>query len=161
MFQRRSHINVNIFTTPRKLFHSLQDPNDVDSDFSEKKSRRFRSPCSSKFDYSPTMKFNKNGFHHNVGYEFEDKGDSYAGDEQFQGTSESVSSTDDVPVHADVQVSPELVPANKTVGQRFCVEKGRRKFSSILFVVIFFALIVFTSLMWIDSQDEGQHLVPT
>eukprot|EP00257_Ricinus_communis_P008154 XP_002525438.2 protein SINE1 [Ricinus communis] len=160
----RSHLNVddiNIFTTPRKLIHSLQEPNDVDSDFSERQSRRFRSP-SRKYDYSPNMKFNRNGFQHHEGYEVEENRNSYAGGEQLQGTSESVSSTDDVPVHTDVQLSPEVLSGNKDDAPRFCSRKDHRKNFYRLFGGLFFALLaIFSSLLWIDSQDNGGYLVPT
>ncbi|KDP39712.1 hypothetical protein JCGZ_02732 [Jatropha curcas] len=156
----RSHINVdniNMFTTPRKLIRSLQDPNDMDSDFSEKQSRRFMSPCPNKFDYSPNMKFSRNGFQHNVGYEVEENRNFYAGTELFQDTSESVSSTDDVPVDTKVQVSS----ANKDDTPKFHSGKGYRKKPYRLIIGLFFALLaIFTSIMWIDTQ-EGQHLVPT
>ncbi|KAJ9179919.1 hypothetical protein P3X46_008230 [Hevea brasiliensis] len=161
----RSHTNVdniNIFTTPRKLIHFLQDPNDVDSDFSEKLSKKFRSPYLSKFDYSPNMKLNRNGFQHSVGYEVEDNRNSCTGEEQFQDTSESVSSTDDAPGDADVQVSPEVVTTNKDDTSRFHNRKSHWKNSYRLVVSLFFALLaVFTSLMWADDQKEGQYLVPT
>ncbi|KAF2306932.1 hypothetical protein GH714_022587 [Hevea brasiliensis] len=160
----RSHINVDnisIFTTPRKLIRSLQDPNDVDSDIYEK-----LSPRSSKFDYSPNMKFNGNGFQRNVEYEVEDNRNSYAGEEQFLDTSESVSSTDNVLVDSDVQVSTEVVNANKDDTPRFPNRKGHRKNSYGLIVGLSFALLaVFTSLMLtmlIDGQKGGgQYLVPT
>ncbi|KAJ6422639.1 hypothetical protein OIU84_027580 [Salix udensis] len=59
--------NVSIFTTPRKLVHALQDPDDLNSDFSEKQHQRFGSPCSCKFDYRSTPRIKQNGFHHDVG----------------------------------------------------------------------------------------------
>ncbi|XP_050209980.1 protein SINE1 [Mercurialis annua] len=161
----RSHLNadnISIFTTPRRLIRSLQEPNDVDSDFSEKESRRFRSPCSRNFIYSPNMKFNRNGFQHNAGCEDEENRNSYAGGEQFQDTSESVSSTDDIPVNAHVQVSPEISNGNKDAALRFCSGKNRWKNSYRLIIGFFFALLViFSSLLWIDGQDQGRYLVPT
>ncbi|KAF2306950.1 hypothetical protein GH714_022698 [Hevea brasiliensis] len=68
-FLQRTPRNGLRSTTP-----SPQDPNDVDSDIYEK-----LSPRSSKFDYSPNMKFNGNGFQRNVEYEVEDNRNSYAG----------------------------------------------------------------------------------
>ncbi|XP_065851779.1 protein SINE1 [Euphorbia lathyris] len=160
----RSHINaddINLFTTPRRLIRSLQEPNDVDSDFSEKQSRRFRSPCSCKFDYSPNTKLNENGFQQNGGYKVEQNGHTYVDDEQFQDTTESVSSTDDVPVDTGVQVSQKVVTAEKDDFQRLSNGKRHRKYSYRLIVGLFFALIaLFTSLMLIDDH-EGQYLVPT
>ncbi|OAY41947.1 protein SINE1 isoform X2 [Manihot esculenta] len=150
--------NINIFATPRKLIRSLQDPNDVDSDLSEKK---FGSPRSTKFDYSPNMKFNENGFQHNGGYEVEDSRNSYVGEEQFQCTTESVSSTDDVLVDSDMKESSELVNAYKDNTPMFPNRKANQKKSCTLIFGLLFALAVFTSLMWIDGKREGQYLVPT
>ncbi|KAG8649845.1 protein SINE1 isoform X2 [Manihot esculenta] len=158
-----SHINnMNIFTTPRKLIRSLQDPTDVDSDFSEKLSRKVRSPWSSNFGYSPNMKFNINGFQHSVGCEVEDNRNLYADDEQFQDTSESVSSTDGIPVETDGQASPEVVTESKDDTPRCHNRKSHWRNSYRLVVGLFFALLaVLTSLMWTDGQKEGQYLVPT
>ncbi|KAE8684152.1 putative H/ACA ribonucleoprotein complex subunit 1-like protein 1-like [Hibiscus syriacus] len=47
----RSQINVdNLFTTPRRLICSLQDPNELNSGYSEKQYRRFRSPAQKILD---------------------------------------------------------------------------------------------------------------
>ncbi|CAI9778847.1 unnamed protein product [Fraxinus pennsylvanica] len=64
VFQKtRSHINiegVKIFSTPRKLTRSLQDPDGMISDFSERQTRRFGSPFSSKFEWTPTSRHEQN-----------------------------------------------------------------------------------------------------
>ncbi|KAJ4824631.1 Protein sine1 [Turnera subulata] len=179
----RSRINVdniNMFTTPRKLIRSLQDPIDVDSDFSEKQSRRCKSPATSKSDYSPGINFNRNGFHHvkdyelrengfnrngfhqNKDYEQRENGYLYEEGEQYQG-SESVSSTDDIPSSGtDVQVSQEVFAANITDVQRFPTEKGgRRTYCRLLAFIVFAMLAVLPSLIWFDAEDEGHYLVPT
>ncbi|GAV72689.1 hypothetical protein CFOL_v3_35906 [Cephalotus follicularis] len=150
----------NIFTTPRKLIHSLQEPNDVNSDFSEKQTRRFRSPASRNFERSPSP--SQNGFSCEVAYEVEGNGNLYDGDEQFQGVSESVSSTDDTPADADVQMSREVVPASRTTTQKFCIEKTRKTTASkLVLCLLFTVLAVVTSFLWIGGQDEVYHLVPT
>ncbi|WCJ43660.1 ARM repeat superfamily protein [Euphorbia peplus] len=154
--------NINLFTTPRKLIRSLQEPNDVDSDFSEKQSRRFRSPCSSKYHCCPNMKLNENGFQHNGGYEIEQNRHMYGDSEEFQDTTESVSSTDDVPVVPDVQVSQKVVTAEKDDSQRFSSGKRHRKYSYWLIVGMFFALVaLFASLLLIDDHEGPYHRVPT
>ena len=161
-FQRsRSQINVdniNIFSTPRKLIRSLQDPNDETPDFSEKQTRMFRSPSSSKFEWSPTSKYNQNGHSPNTNYEL--KKDEKLSDDsgQFQGRSESVSSTEDVPVNADLQVPPGSKLEPKSLG----IQKNNRKsaFGAVsgLFVLLFALLVC---LLRIDDQGDGYNLVPT
>ncbi|XWS42445.1 hypothetical protein CRYUN_Cryun16bG0014700 [Craigia yunnanensis] len=160
---QRSHsrINVdNLFTTPRKLIHSLQDPNDLNSDYSEKQSRRFRSPCSEKFGWSPTT--NHNRFRRDMIYEVKGNGHMYTDGEEFQGVSESVSSTDDSPADVDVQGSHEAVSMNKTETQEFHNGKTRKKTAFIMFFGLFFIIVaVLTSLLWTEVQDECFYVVPT
>ncbi|KAI9184786.1 hypothetical protein LWI28_001040 [Acer negundo] len=182
----RSHINVDnvgIFTTPRKLIRSLQDLNDVSSDFSEKQSRRFGSPSSIKFEQSPTQSRNgfkqsptpsrngfeqsptpsRNGFSREIFYDVKGNGNLCNGGEQYQGGSESVSSTDDSPASPDTQITRELaVPEKKTEMQKLCVErtfgKAGLKFAFGLF--FFMLLTAFVSTMFVD-QESGHRLVPT
>ncbi|CAK7341397.1 unnamed protein product [Dovyalis caffra] len=154
--------NMSIFTTPRKLVRALQDPNDLDSDFSEKQNGRFGSPCSCKFDHNPNLRSKLNGFQHDVGSEVNDNENSYTGGEQFQGASESVASTDDVPVNSNVHVPPEVITGNKIDAKKFCIEKDVRETSSTLVVGFCIALLaIFASLMCIYLQDDGHHMVPT
>ncbi|OMO98953.1 Survival motor neuron interacting protein 1 [Corchorus olitorius] len=168
----RSRINVdNLFTTPRKLIRSLQDPNDANSDYSEKQSRRYRSPTSEKFGWSPTT--NHNGFRRGMIYEVRRNGNMYTNGEEYQGVSESVSSTDDSPADVDdVQESHDEVPMKKTETQEFPVrktetqdfskEKARKKTASkILFGLFLFIVVILTSLFWTEVQDEGFYVVPT
>ncbi|PNS90208.1 hypothetical protein POPTR_019G033900v4 [Populus trichocarpa] len=162
----RSHINVNnvsIFTTPRKLVHALQDPNDLDSDFSEKQNERFGSPCSCKFDYRPTLRLKQNGFQQDMGSEVNENGNSYAGGEQLQGPSESVASTEEIPVNTDTQVSTEVILGKKTDDpKKNCAEREMRKTSSLLVVGFCIALLaILASLMFIYLQDDSHHMVPT
>ncbi|KAK0599922.1 hypothetical protein LWI29_009855 [Acer saccharum] len=167
----RSHINVDnvgIFTTPRKLIRSLQDLNDVNSDFSEKQSRRFRSPSSvtqsrNGFQQSPAP--SRNGFSREIFYDVKGNGNLCNGGEQCQGGSESVSSTDDSPASPDTQVTRELaVPENKTEMQKLSVErtsgKNARKFAFGLFFFMLLTVTAFVSTMFVD-QDAGHGLVPT
>ncbi|TXG66307.1 hypothetical protein EZV62_007582 [Acer yangbiense] len=172
-----SHINVDnvgIFTTPRKLIRSLQDLNDVNSDFSEKQSRRFRSPSSIKFEQSPTRSRNgfeqsptpsRNGLSREIFYDVKGNGNLCHRGEQCQGGSESMSSTDDSPASPDTQVTCELaVPENKTEMQKLRVErtfgKTARKFAFGLFFFMLLTVTAFVSTMFVD-QDAGHRLVPT
>lgn len=152
----------NLFTTPRKLIQSLQDPNDFNSDYSEEQSRRFRSPCSEKFGRSPTT--NHNSFQRGMIYEVNGNGHIYNDGEEIQDASESVSSTEDNPVEVDVQEeSQEAVPMNKTETQVLHNDKAHKKKASIMFFGIFFIIVaVLTSLLWTEvHDDESFYVVPT
>lgn len=154
--------NVQIFRTPRKLICSLQDPNDRNSDFSVKQARRFRSLSSSNIEWSPTAKYDQNGFSHHMNCNGKGNGSMYANGEEFQGGLESVSSTDDVLTDADLHVSQEAVPEDKTETQSLGLKKARQKTTSKFVCGLFFVLLaVFTPLLWINDQDEGYYLVPT
>ncbi|KAM7250038.1 hypothetical protein ACFE04_021921 [Oxalis oulophora] len=149
--------NISIFSTPRKLIRSLQDPADPNSDFSGKQTRRFQSPSSEKFQLSPAP--SRNVFSHKV-YPVNGNGKLHSDVEQFQGLgdSESVSSTDDTPANVNVQVVPE----NKDEIPKLSVEKPRRKISPGLLLCFFFALLaIIVAVVWIDGQDRGRQLVPT
>ncbi|XP_057507334.1 protein SINE1-like [Actinidia eriantha] len=157
----RSQINVDnikIFSTPRKLIRSLQDPNDETPDFSEKQTRMFRSPSSSKFEWSPASKYDQNGHSPNTNYELK-KDEKLSDDrEQFQGGSESVSSTEDIPINADLQMPPGSKIEPKSLG----IQKNNRKsaFGVVSgLVVLLFALLI--CLLRIDDQGDGYNLVPT
>ncbi|XP_022745778.1 protein SINE1-like [Durio zibethinus] len=158
----RSRINVdNLFTTPRKLIHSLQNPNDLISGFSEKQFRRFRSPRSEILGWNPTT--NHIRFGHGMIYEVKRNGNMYTDGEEFQGVSESVPSTDDSPAAVDVQGSNEAVPMNRTEIQEFHNEKAGNRTGSKMFFGLFFIIVtaVLTSLMWTAVQDESFYVVPT
>ncbi|PPD85686.1 hypothetical protein GOBAR_DD17378 [Gossypium barbadense] len=138
----RSRINVEtLFTTPRKLIHSLQDPNELNSDYSEKQFRRFRSPCSEKFGGSPTT--NRNTFRRGMINEVKRKARSYT-DGEDHGVSESVSSTDDSPAELDVPGSTDAAPKNKKETLEYHNEK-----------------VVLTCLWWTEGEDESFYVVPT
>lgn len=161
-----SHINVDnisIFTTPRRLIRSLQDANDVNSDFSEKQSRRFRSPSSIKYEQSPTPR--RNGFSREVFYDVKGNGNLHNEGEQFQGLSESVSSTDDGPISDDIsndmQVTQQVVSGNKTEIQKCAKEICPKIAFKLVFGLFFILIAIFTSLFLIDGQENGHHLVPT
>jgi hypothetical protein len=156
--------NVKIFRTPRKLICSLQDPNDRNSDFSVKQARRFsRSLSSSNIEWSPTAKYDQNGVSHDMmNCNGKENGSIYANGGEYQGGPESVSSTDDVLTDADLHVSQEAVPEDKTETQRPGLQKARQKATSKFVCGLLFVLLaVFTPLLWMNDQDEGYYLVPT
>ncbi|XP_038725158.1 protein SINE1-like [Tripterygium wilfordii] len=159
----RSRVNVddiNIFTTPRKLIHSLQDPADTNLDFSEKQTSRFRRPSSRKYKHSP--RFHQNGFSRDENSKVRENGNIYASGEQLESVSESVSSSHNACVEGNVQVSHEATE-NKSETQRISIEEAWLNWkpsagwvSSLLFVL----LAVFC-LTWMFGQDEPHHFVPT
>ncbi|XP_027177414.1 protein SINE1 [Coffea eugenioides] len=152
----RSLINVDsvkIFATPRKLIHSLQDQNEESSD-SDKPNRRFRSP-SSQYEMTPTSKYKQNGVHQMRGLEINGKGKSPTGSEALRGSSESVSSTQDIPAEDTTKPSPKLELPRVDGLKGYW--KPTRNTLGILFV-IFATILCF---MLIDDQGEGYNLVPT
>ncbi|KAJ7971876.1 ARM repeat superfamily protein [Quillaja saponaria] len=154
--------NIKIFKTPRKLIHSLQDPTDVNSDCSEKKTRRFRSLSSSNIKWSPASEYDQNGISHELNCDCQENESLYAGAEQFQDGQESVSSTDDLPADADLQMPHEVVPENKMETQRARTEKQHQKTAFKLVCGFSFVLLAsFVPLLWNNDQDKGYYLVPT
>ncbi|XP_023915433.1 protein SINE1 [Quercus suber] len=154
--------NIRICKTPRKLICSLQDPNNGNSDFSEKQARRFKSLSSNNIEWTPTSKYEQNGFSHVVNYNDKENGGLYATGEQFQGSRESVSSTDDVLTDTDLQASREVVLEFKTRTHRPGIQKAHQKTAMKFICGLFFVLLaVFTTLLGIKDQDEGYYLVPT
>lgn len=154
--------NVNIYTTPRKLVHSLQDSN-----FSEKQNRRLRSPSPSKYEWSPSVNYGQSGFSHDMNYEVGENGNlsSGGGGDQSQGDSESVSSTEDVPTEANVQVSHEVIPGDtidtQGVGMVGMKKAGEKISFKLVYGLIFLLFATLVSLLWVDTQDGGYNLVPT
>lgn len=180
----RSQINVDnvkIYTTPRKLISSLQEPNSSNSEASEQQSSRmFRSPCRSKLELSPISSskydedclsrqhpaaiYDQYGFLRNVNHEQKSNEDVLLNNED-HGSSESVYSSEYVHAVADVQqqASQDLALKTKTELLKTDVEKGY-PMSVRSMVCSIFALIlgIFVCLFWIGSeQDEGYNLLPT
>ncbi|KAB1221158.1 hypothetical protein CJ030_MR2G012843 [Morella rubra] len=154
--------NIEIFETPRKLISSLQDQNDRYSKFSQKQARRFRSLSSDNIEWSPTAKYAQNGFSHDLNDDGREHGSSYACGEQLLGGPESVSSTDDIPIDANVDVPHQVVPEIKTETQRPCIQEYRQKTAlKFVCVLVLVSLAAFCLLLWINDQDEGYYLTPT
>ncbi|KAL3534053.1 hypothetical protein ACH5RR_007574 [Cinchona calisaya] len=151
--------NRKIFKTPRKPIRSLEDPNEENS-YSEKSSRRFRSP-SSQYEMTATSKYEQNGIHHIRNHAINGHGKSPTRSEESRGSSVSVFSTEYIPAEASIQPSPKM--AYGTECQSVDDQKGYSKSAcnraGILFVVIIFATILCFLLS--DDQGEGYNLVPT
>lgn len=97
-------------------------------------------------------------------YEVKGNGHLYTTGEEFQGVSESVSSTDDSPAEVDVRGgSHEVVPANKTETREFHNEKARKKttVSKMFFGLFLIIVAVLASFLWTEVEDEGFYVVPT
>ncbi|XP_061336993.1 protein SINE1-like [Gastrolobium bilobum] len=156
--------STKIFKTPRKFIHFLQDPNDLNLDISEKQIGRFSRSLSSgnlECEWSPTSNNNLNGFSDHVKYDCK-MNESLCADGELQGGSESVSSTDDFPGDADMQITNNVVPENRDGTQSFRTEKALQKTKFKLICGLSFVLLAMaTPLLWINSQDESHCLVPT
>ncbi|OVA16414.1 Gem-associated protein 2 [Macleaya cordata] len=150
--------DIRIFTTPRKLIRSLQDPVNANSDYSSAKPvRRIRSPASGRSGWSPTWKLDANSLNDDSnGNE-----NSEAGKQASDG-SESVSSTCDAATDANTEVSHEVGPECKTtIGS---ISTKRESFARVvlkfLCSVLFFILFaIMLSMMSTDNQELS--LVPT
>ncbi|KAF6134238.1 hypothetical protein GIB67_010037 [Kingdonia uniflora] len=162
MFQRRhSQLNldgINIFTTPRKLFHSLQDQSDVNSDYSENQGRRMRTPAS-----SPIRNFDGVNISRNLNYEVNDNDQSSeVGDSGING-SESVSSTgDNVADVTDGMVMHEVIPNDKVGTQSSNLQpKFRKGTFNLVYSLLLILLAVIISAVFINYQEEESRFVPT
>lgn len=151
-----SHINVEdlrIFTTPRKLIHSLQDSDESNGSFSPV--RRLRSPTPSKFMFTPTS---KNGVCQSSNCNSVSDINFSSGDEQVHGSSESVSSNNDVVADKDLQVRLEEIPNRSQCTSSSIRKNSTTKIVFGLFVVLFAVLLC---LMSNGDQDAHGMLVPT
>lgn len=153
-----------IFKTPRKLVHSLQDLNEANSDYASKSCRRRqRSLSSGNLEWSPRSFHNQNGFPDDQKLSKEDGVLDNDNGGQSPGGSESVSSTDGVPVHGDVQAIPVVVAHHSKIKTQYSgIEMAYKKTALKLVCGFSFLLFtIFTSLLWINDQDQGSYLVPT
>lgn len=166
MLQRSSaHINVDdmkIYSTPRRLIHSLQDLDDSDSSFSNKQVRRFRSPRTSTFERTPTSMREHNCFPRDINYHDDnDEEILSSGGKQFHGRSESVSYTEDVCDERDLRL-PAVVAEDKHQLHIFSVQNNQNKFIRHIIFGIFVVLVAaILCLLEIGDQDDHRILVPT
>ncbi|GAB2295394.1 hypothetical protein Dimus_029566 [Dionaea muscipula] len=153
--------SVKIFTTPRKLFRSLQETEMI-SDSYENQARRFRTSCSCKCHCNAIVNHhNQNGLSYEMSCDGTENG-NVAGDEQCHSNSESVSSTEDIPVGADGQVSSQVVPKSKHQPRDLMVKTFMQKTTEFIPEAIFLVLIaVLVMLQWSGFHDEGPRFVPT
>lgn len=152
--------DIKIFTTPRKLIHSLQDRNDTNFDFAEKQIRRCRSPALNKSRWSPTRTFEGNGLCYELKCDVEDNKNLPETGAQAQVDSESISSTDSIPAVADKEVSHEVSPEDKT-GVQNRRSSSFKKVALNLVCGLFFILLAIMSAIWAANQDKGSNLTPT
>ncbi|XP_043690514.1 protein SINE1-like [Telopea speciosissima] len=150
---------IKIFTTPRKLVRSLQDPNDVNSDFSEKQTIRFRSPALNQSQWIPRRKLERNAISYDLKFDVEGTNNVSKTGEWMQIDSESVSSTDDVLTNA-AQVYDTVSTEDKTEAKSI----KKRSFTTValnLICCLFILLAISISVMWTGTLEEGSNLVPT
>ncbi|XP_057737888.1 protein SINE1-like [Arachis stenosperma] len=161
---RRSQIGVNsdtmnIFMTPRKLIHSLEDPDAETSCCSNRQSRRYRSLSTGNVHRSRRSNFeqDENCFTDYVNCDCNPNGSLFDYDE-FQDGKEPVSPTDDIPVGSALQVLPENSDNIETVRIRKPFQKTKYK---VVCGLSFALLAMATPLLWITNQEDGHYLVPT
>ncbi|XP_043692632.1 protein SINE1-like isoform X3 [Telopea speciosissima] len=151
--------DIKIFTTPRKLICSLQDPNDVRSESSEKQTQRFRSPALKHSQWIPARKEGK-GLSYDLKYDVEGAKSISKNGEQTHIGSESVSSTGDVLTNTE-QV-PDEVSIEDKAGVRSHKNRSFKMVALNLICCLFFILLAISiSVTWTDSLEEGSNLVPT
>jgi hypothetical protein len=81
---------------------------------------------------------------------------------QYQGQSESVSSTDDLLGDAGTQRPSKVVPESSKDSQIVRMEKSLQKTKrGFVCGLSFVILAMATPLIWINSQEEAHFLVPT
>ncbi|CAM8887003.1 unnamed protein product [Rhodiola kirilowii] len=153
--------NVKIYSTPRKLMHSLQDPVDMNSEVFQKQFRKFLSPCSN-CAWSPLTAYDQNCQHYSD-EEANEQGYTSAESEEFQIGSESVSSTEDVlPSENKIPFSQDVSVGNNAEFQKKTCTKARQlPVYRLVLCLLFTALTVLTSFILIEDQEEGKALVPT
>ncbi|KAF4346458.1 hypothetical protein G4B88_019968 [Cannabis sativa] len=144
--------NNNIFKTPKKLVHSFQDPIKVNSVCSENQARSSRNHSLDDFEWSSDCRCDHNYISHDD-YDYRDDEKLYADVDQVLEGSESVSSTEDFPTDADLQVSLKVVAENKTGHPKLVLK--------LVCGLSFAAMAIFTPLIWLNHQDEVGYLVPT
>ncbi|PIN20410.1 hypothetical protein CDL12_06880 [Handroanthus impetiginosus] len=158
-----SHINagdVKIFTTPRKLVHSLQDLDDFDSGVPKNQLRSFRSPLTSRFMWTPKSMREQNDLPREMNHE--NNGDKLSpGEQRFHGISESVSSTEDVFADKDLTSFPEVLPGNKPQFQGVNVQKNHQASARTIVGGLFVLFAVCLCLLAVGGQDNHIILVPT
>ncbi|KAK6945444.1 hypothetical protein RJ641_026546 [Dillenia turbinata] len=152
--------NVEIFTTPRKLIRSLQDPNYANLESSEIQARRKACLSLNEFEWSPSPKFNQKGFPQTATNERFGNGNLCGSMQQMQGGSESVS-TEDFPAPQGAEMSPEIIPEIKSEAQGLSTRErvGKTRFNLVCGFLMLFA--VFASMFLIEVQEKCFTLVPT
>ncbi|KAI4386654.1 hypothetical protein MLD38_004570 [Melastoma candidum] len=153
--------DVRIFSTPRKLIHSLQEMCDRDSDVSEKQAQ-YGSPCSSTSEWSPLRKYDQNGSTDKLNV-IEEQGSSYSGDKQLSNYLFSMSPKDRVSSHSEDQVMP--VPFDLDgVGPQggLCTTSSWKKTNFIRTICsTLFVFVAIASMLLINEGDTEDYLVPT
>lgn len=152
-----SHINpenANIFSIQTKLVRSLQE-HDANTKCSKNEMGRFRFSCPCKCECCYIIEHDPN----DLACDEKTNGNSAKG-KQCHRNSESVSSTEDIPLGADSQVSLQLVPVSKNQPQDHAMKSSIKK-AKILYAIFvgLFALILST--LWPVLPEQRDHVIPT
>ncbi|KAK9123425.1 hypothetical protein Sjap_013027 [Stephania japonica] len=156
--------DIKIFTTPRKLIQSLQEPNSDENNFLNKKEKRVSSPGSSQADSSLTENAYRDAVFHSLNEEVNKNRTGSEVGEQASNSCESVSSSGDVAADTNRETSHEVGPDPNFNSQHLSLSRksfGKRlsNLTSGLFILLAVAILVLLVIM-IDNQ-EAFDLVPT
>lgn len=163
----------DIFTTPRKFTHSLQDSDDCDLDSLKKESQTMRSPTSSEVGGSPMREINEVDVSQNLSYEVEAKSsmreneatrkDIVTDDDMGPDVLKFVSSTDDAPPDATCKVLNEVGQKEKNaiVGVKLKASNIRKASLGLVCGLALVVPAVILSALWLDNEEDFFNLVPT
>ncbi|XP_068649742.1 protein SINE1-like [Aristolochia californica] len=150
--------NIRLYTTPRKLIHSLQDLDEPSSASSEKQSRKFRSP-NSRVGWNLTRERNKRPSHNLEANKTEGKMSS---EEESSGSVLSTSNC--TPGANNCEVPSEMGQKERSEIQTAVRSTRRSLKKTALTLVMGLSVIlpaVVLSAMWPDNGEEAFNLVPT
>ncbi|XP_068635386.1 protein SINE1-like [Aristolochia californica] len=150
--------NSRLYTTPRKLIHSLQDLDELSSASSEKQSWKYRSP-NSRVRRNLTRERIEGPSHNLADSKIESRISSK------EESSESVLSTSNCPTEANnCEVPSEMGQKERSENQNVVSSTRRSLKKTAVTLVMGLSVIlpaVVLSAMWPDNGDEAFNLVPT
>ncbi|KZV53303.1 hypothetical protein F511_07597 [Dorcoceras hygrometricum] len=156
-----STINLNdvkIFSTPRKLIRSLQDPDN--SCFAKNQTGRFKISTPITFDQMTASKLND--LSPGRKYMINSEGKLSSSGEQFICSSESVSSTEDAYPDVDTPVSVNMIPRNEMQIEDADVRKGLQFSAGRIVFAIFIVLFAVVFRLSVTGDPADRNIpVPT
>ncbi|KAL6008161.1 hypothetical protein ACLOJK_033667 [Asimina triloba] len=171
--------SFKVFTTPRKLIHSLQDPDEANLDFLGKKAVKTRNLAACELVWEPTRETNDDSLNENSNSHADSKPEPHkmlsddanwkndaAGAELVEADGfESVSSTGDVNPDSNCRRSfvgsgEEGVKGVNTKRSKYASFTKTAALSLICGLILIIPAATLSN-MWFDDQGDYYHLVPT